>query len=104
MVMSGFFSDAIDYLIDFQFSVAQRHDIQVVFRETSSPQHSTRSAKSAGRLPSGAVSLRGGEPAQRPPELSNESSRFGRTRQLYRLLNVQCQAHSLAGIWNCFER
>ena len=38
LVLSGFGSDAIDYLIDFQFSRAQRHDLQVVFYETTSPE------------------------------------------------------------------
>ena len=33
LVMSGFFSDAIEHLIEFQFSVAQRQDIQVTFYE-----------------------------------------------------------------------
>ncbi len=37
LVMSRFGSDAIDYLIDFQFSRTQRHDLQVVFYETTSP-------------------------------------------------------------------
>ncbi len=40
MVMTGFSSDAIEYLIDFQFSVAQRHDVQVVFREINVPARS----------------------------------------------------------------
>ena len=37
LVLSGFGGDSIDYLIDFQFYRAQRHDIQVVFYETTSP-------------------------------------------------------------------
>ncbi len=37
LVLSGFFTDAIDYLIEFQFSTAQRHDVQVAFIEPTSP-------------------------------------------------------------------
>ena len=37
LVMSGFGGDSIDYLIDFQFTRSQRHDVQVAFNETTSP-------------------------------------------------------------------
>ncbi|TWU65773.1 ABC transporter permease [Crateriforma conspicua] len=37
VVMSGFFQDALDELIRFQFWQSQRHDIQLVFTQTTSP-------------------------------------------------------------------
>ena len=37
LVLSGFFSDAIEHLIEFQFSLAQRQDLQVTFYEPLSP-------------------------------------------------------------------
>lgn len=38
VLLMGYFSpDAIDYLLDFQFKTAQRHDVQVVFEKNLSP-------------------------------------------------------------------
>ena len=37
LVLSGFFNDAVEHLIEFQFSIAQRQDIQVAFYEPLSP-------------------------------------------------------------------
>lgn len=34
LVVGGFMSDALDYLIDFQFKVSQREDVMVTFQET----------------------------------------------------------------------
>jgi putative ABC transport system permease protein len=38
LVLSGFFHDAIEYLIEFQFATQQRQDIQVTFYEVTSPE------------------------------------------------------------------
>ncbi|WP_162006552.1 ABC transporter permease [Roseimaritima sediminicola] len=37
LVMSGFTNDALDFLIDFEFQRAQRHDVQVTLYEVTSP-------------------------------------------------------------------
>ena len=37
LVLSGFFEDAVEHMIDFQFSTAQREDVQVMFYETTTP-------------------------------------------------------------------
>ena len=91
MVMTGFSSDAIDYLIDFQFSVAQRHDVQVVFRETTSPRvrHDLRHLPGVYEVEpfrAVAVNLRNGHLEYRTSVLGLDSR-----RQLYRLLNTDAK-------------
>lgn len=88
MVMTGFFSDALDYLIDFQFAVAQRHDVQVIFREVTS----SRAKHDLQNLPgvfevepfrAVAVDLKNGHLSYRTSILGLDSQ-----RRLFRLLNT----------------
>jgi putative ABC transport system permease protein len=89
MVLSGFFNDAIEYLIEFQFSTAQRQDVQVIFNETTSPaaRHDLRHLPGVQRVEpfrAVAVNLRNEHRDYRTSILGLEHE-----RELYRLLNTK---------------
>ena len=91
MVMTGFFADALDHLIEFQYAVAQRHDVQVLFREVTSPRvrHDLRNLPGVNQVePFRAigVNLRHGHRDHRTSILGLEPN-----RQLYRLLNTEAK-------------
>ncbi|MGI9471199.1 MAG: ABC transporter permease [Rubripirellula sp.] len=89
MVLSGFGADAIDYLIEFQFSTIQRQDVQVVFNETTTPEarHDLRHLPGVQRV----------EPFRAVPVVLQHRHRQYRTsimglgpeRDLYRLLDTK---------------
>jgi putative ABC transport system permease protein len=89
MVMTGFFSDALEHLIQFQFAVAQRHDVQVVFREMTSARakHDLRNLPGVFEVEpfrAVAVNLKNGHRNYRTSVLGLDSQ-----RHLYRLLNTE---------------
>jgi putative ABC transport system permease protein len=91
LVLSGFFTDAIDYLIEFQFSTAQRQDVQVSFIEPTSPavRHDLRHLPGVQLVePFRAipVRLRNGHRDYRTSILGLDGE-----RDLYRLLNTSAK-------------
>jgi len=90
-VLSGFGRDAIEYLIDFQFSTAQRHDVQVLLREVTSPsvRHDLRHLPGVQLVEpfrAVAVNLQSGHRNYRTSILG-----LDQRRQLYRLLNTKAK-------------
>lgn len=91
LVLSGFMQDAISYLIEFQFSLAQRQDMQVVFREVASPQvrHDLRhlpGVQVVEPFRGVAVRLRSGHRNYRTSILGLDPQ-----RDLFRLLNTEAR-------------
>lgn len=91
LVLSGFFSDAIEYLIEFQFSTAQRQDIQVTFYEPLSPAARFDLRHQPGVLAvepfrAVAVNLRHRHRNHRTSIMG-----LGRQRDLYRLIDVDAK-------------
>ncbi len=89
MVLSGFGGDAIEYLIEFQFSTAQRHDAQVIFNEVTSPaaRHDLKNLPGVTRVEpfrAVAVNLRHEHRDYRTGILGLDYE-----RDLYRLLNTE---------------
>jgi putative ABC transport system permease protein len=91
MVMGGFMSDAINYLLYFQYELAQRQDIRVSFNQVASPN----ATFDLGNLPG----VRLTEPLRAVPvelkhgHYSYRTSILGLDpqRQLYRLLDTNIQ-------------
>ena len=88
LVIGNFATDAIDYLMEFQFRTAQRHDVQVVFEENLSPS----AAHDLRHLPG----VQTAEPFRAVPVRLRHGHRDYRTsimglgprRDLYRLLDT----------------
>lgn len=86
LVVGSFAPDAFDYLIDFQFRTAQRHDVQVIFEQTLSPSAAhdllhlpgVQAAEPFRAIP---VRLRHGHHSYRTSIMA-----LGPRRDLYRLL------------------
>lgn len=91
LVLSGFFEDAVDHLIEFQFSTAQRQDVQVFFKETTTPsaRHDLRQLAGVHRVEpfrAVAVNLRNEHRDYRTSILGLDPQ-----RDLYRLLDTDSQ-------------
>lgn len=92
LMLSGFFADSIDYLIEFQFSNAQRQDVQVAFIEPTSPaaRHDLKHLPGVQLVePFRAVpvNLRNGHFDYRTSILGLDGD-----RELYRLLNTSAKS------------
>ena len=91
MVLSGFGADAMEHLIQFQFSTVQRQDVQVAFYETTTPKARFDLVHLPGvnRIEvfrSAPVVLRSGHREYRTSVMG-----LGEERDLYRLLNVDAK-------------
>ena len=91
LVLSGFFDDAINHMIQFQYSLAQRQDIQVSFFENTSPaaRHDLRHLPGVQLVEpyrGVPVDLRSGHRDYRTSILG-----LDRQRELYRLLDTDAQ-------------
>ena len=91
LVLSGFFQDAVEHLIEFQFSTAQRQDVQVNYFEPLSPAARFDICHQPGVLHvepfrAVAVNLKHGHREHRTSILG-----LGQKRDLYRLLDVDAK-------------
>lgn len=91
LVLSGFMNDAINHMIEFQYSLAQRQDIQVAFIENTSPaaRHELRHLPGVDRVEpyrAVAVDLRNGHRDYRTSILGLDQH-----RDLFRLLDTDAQ-------------
>ena len=97
LVLSGFFNDAFDHMLQFQYSLAQRQDLQVSFVENTSPvaRHELKHLSGVQRVEpfrAVAVDLRSAHRDYRTSILGLDND-----RKLYRLLDTEAQPIPLPG-------
>lgn len=89
MVVSSFAPDALDYLLRFQFELAQRHDVQVVLKETRSTDSLFELVKMPGVQavePFRAIAV---DMVAEHREFRTSILGVGKRRDLFRLLNTR---------------